>query len=240
LTKKELIEGGWIDKYILGLTSEEESHEVERLANLYPDIQEEINGSRSRLCGKFNRSLTQPALRHSFITKRRVLYGSGIVVLLITSGFLFLCREHFTLMRDYTSQREKLAQEEARVNQLASLTKMASEKSKFLHAKQTKRIKLKGCEQTPEAEVVVFQCKLSGKMMLRVVDLPELVSGQHYEVWARQPDETNRLIGKLMSPIRYDSLYILDSSLHSTVLQISMMDTIAMHSEPVCIASVTR
>lgn len=240
LTKKELIEGGWIDKYILGLTSEEESHEVERLANLYPDIQEEINTSRSRLCGKFNRSLTQPAMRHSFITKRRVLYGSGIALVLLMSGFLFLCKEHFSLLRDYTSQRQRLAQEEARVNQFASLTKMASEKSAFIHAEDTKRIKLKGCEQTPEAEVVVFQCKLSGKMMLRVVDLPELTPGQHYEVWAQQADATNKLIGKLESPIRYDSLYVLDSSLHSTALQITMMDTATMHSEPVCIASVTR
>ena len=103
MTRKELIEGGWIDKYILGLTSDEENHEVERLATIYPDVQEEINSARGRLCGKFNRSLTQPAMRNRFITKRRLLYGSGLVIVLLSAGLFWLWNEHFSLKQEYIS-----------------------------------------------------------------------------------------------------------------------------------------
>ncbi len=240
MTRKELIEGGWIDKYILGLTSEAESHEVERLASLYPEVQDEINHARNRLCGKFNRSLTRPAMQHSFLTKRRILYGAGLSVILLMTGLSFLCREHFSLRKVYRSQAEKLAREEAMLNQLASFSKSASERSAFLHAPNTKRIKLKGCDSSPEAEVVVFQCVLSGKMMLRVIDLPELSSGQHYEVFAQQADHSSRLIGELNPPIRFDSLYVLDTALHCVSLQINAVDPLTHEAEPVCLAAVTR
>ena len=240
MTKNELIEGGWIDKYVLGLTSEQESSEVERLASLYPEIQEQINQSRNRICGKFNRNLTQPALRHSFLTKRRILIGSAITVIAVLAGFSILCREHFTLKKDYHSQCEKLAEEHAKVEQLASHSKLAAERSSFLNSTTTDRIKVKGCESTPDAEVVLFKCRLSGKMMLQVVDLPALPSGHHYEVWAQNPDSTDRMIGLLQPPIKYDSLYVLDTALHYASIQITDVDSINNFSEAVCMASVKK
>jgi hypothetical protein len=238
LTKKELIEGGWIDKYVLGLTSDQESSEVERLATLYPEIQEQINQSRNRICGKFNRNLTQPALRHSFLTKRRILIGSALTVIAVLAGFGILCKEHFLLKNDYHSQCEKLAAEHAKVEQLASHSKIAAERSSFLNSTTTDRIKVKGCESTPYTEVVLFKCRLSGKMMLQVVDLPTLPSGHHYEVWAQNPDSTDRMIGLIQSPIKYDSLYMLDTALHYTSIQITDVDTINNFSEAVCMATV--
>jgi hypothetical protein len=240
LTRKELIDGGWIDKYVLGLTTEAESEEVERLANLYPDIQAEINLSRSRICGKFNRNLTGPALRHSFLTKRRVMYTSGLMVLLLASGIGLLYRAHCSLRDSYDSQSRQLADDEQRLTLFSSFSKMVNEQSAFLHASTTKRIKLKGCEFAPDAEVMVFQCRLSGKMMLRVIDLPELKSGQHYEVWAQSPQQEDRLLGKLSPPIRYDSLYALDTALYFSSLQITAIDPATLQSEPICMAAVNK
>ena len=239
MTKNELIEGGWIDKYVLGLTSEQESSEVERLASLYPEIQTQINQSRSRICGKFNRNLTQPAMRHSFLTKRRVLLTSAITVISVLAGFTFICKEHFSLRKDYHSQCEKLAKEHAKVEELSSHSKMVAERSSFLNSQTTKRIKVRGCESTPDAEVLLFQCKVSGKMMLQVVDLPTLPTGHHYEVWAQNPDSTDRMIGIIQSPIKYDSLYRLDTALHYSSFQITDVDPVNKLSEPVCMASLT-
>ncbi|HJW29213.1 MAG TPA: hypothetical protein VJ508_08160 [Saprospiraceae bacterium] len=240
MTKKELIEGGWIDKYILGLTSEDECHEVERLANIYPEVQAEINRSRIRLCGKFNRNLTQPALRLSFITKRRVLYGSGIMVLALFAGMAILYRQHSILKHDYSDQTEKLAKEEAMLSQFSMVSRNATETSNFLHAPWTKRIRLKGCATAPDAEVMVFQCRRTGRMMLRVIDLPELNRSQHYEVWAQGPDQQNELLGRITPPIRFDSLYTLDSALSFTSLQIMAMDSVTAHAEPICLATVSK
>jgi len=240
LTKKELIEGGWIEKYILGLTSEDESADVERLANIYPEVQAEINRSRSKICGNFNRNLTQPALRHSFLTKRRVLYGSALIVVFLFSGLAFLYKAHCTLQDDYNQQARQLADDEAKLFRMTSFSKTVSEQSAFLHAPQTKRIKLRGCSYTPDAEVVIFQCRMTGRMMLRVIDLPELKQGQHYEVWAQSPEQEDQLLGKLIPPLRYDSLYTLDTALHFKSFQISAMDPATLQSEPICMTAVSK
>jgi anti-sigma-K factor RskA len=240
LTKKELIEGGWIDKYVLGLTTEEESDEVERLASLYPEVQDQINISRTKICGNFNRNLTSPALRHSFLTKRRVLAGSALVVFISLAGLAFLWREHFSLLANYNSQCARLAEEQAKVDQLASVTRKVSERSSFINSNTTERIKVRGCESTPDAEVLVFKCRLSGKMMLQVVDLPELPSGHHYEVWTSHSDNPDRMIGLIQPPIKYDSLYVLESDMHYSSLQITDVDPVNHVSEPVCLATVSK
>lgn len=240
MTKKELIEEGWIDKYVLGLTSETESDEVERLASLYPEVQEQINSARNRICGKFNRNLTQPALRNTFLTKRRVLAGSAAIVILALAGFAFICKEHLLLRTTYDSQCAKLAEEQAKVDQLASVTRKVSERSSFINSQNTERIKVRGCEATPEAEVLLFRCRLSGKMMLQVVDLPELPTGHHYEVWATQVDNTDRMIGLIQPPIKYDSLYVLDSALDFAMVQITDVDPVNSISEPVCLATASK
>ena len=240
MNKKELIEEGWIDKYVLGLTSETESDEVERLASLYPDVQAEINHCRSKICGKFNRNLTQPALRHSLLTKRRVLYASGITVLLLLTGIAFLYKEHCSLRDSYHLQAQQLADDEAQLIRFTSFSRIKNDRSNFLHAPQTNHIKLKGCDFTPDAEVMVFQCRMSGRMMLSVIDLPELKSGQYYEVWAQNPDQDDRLLGKIIPPIRVDSFYILDTALHFKSLQITAMDPVSLQSEPICMAAVSK
>jgi len=240
LTKKELIEGGWIDKYVLGLTSEIESDEVERLALIYPDVQGEINRCRSKICGQFNRNLTQPALRHSLLTKRRVLYFSGVTVLLLLIGIAFLYKEHCSLRDSYAEQAQKLAEDEAMLIRFSSFSKIKNDRSNFLHAPQTNHIQLKGCDFTPDAEVMVFQCRMTGKMMLSVIDLPELKTGQYYEVWAQNSDQDDRLLGKILPPVRLDSFYILDTALHFKSLQINTMDLATMQSEPICMAAVLK
>ncbi len=240
VTKKELLEGGWIDQYVLGLTSEEESGEIERLAALYPDVQEQINAARHKVCKSFNRNLTQPALRHSFLSKRRILYGSAAIVFVALTGLAFLFWKHFYLMADYHDQCARLAEQEAQVDKLAQETHQVHERSRFVNASTTSRIKIPGCESTPDAEVILFQCKLSGKTMLQVIDLPPLPTGHHYEVWAQYGGDTTRMIGMIEPPIKYDSLYVLDTALHYSKLQITDVDPVHQVSEPVCLASVRK
>jgi len=240
LTKKEIIENGWVEKYVLGLTTEEESSEVERLAMLYPDIQDNINVARNKICGKFNRSLTQPALRNSFMNKRKMMIFTIIAVSLFSLGFCLLAREHFSLRAIYSEQSLRLAREEEKMNQLASFTRLVSEQSHFLHSPDTKRIRLRGCGEYPDAEVMVFRSEATGRMMLRVVDLPEINEGQYYEVWAKQEANVDRLLGLLKPPLRFDSLYTMDSMLYSSALQIRSVDPAAHKSSPVCLANLSN
>ena len=237
MTKKEIIENGWVEKYVLGLTTEEESSEVERLATLYPEVQESINIARNKICSKFNRSLTQPALRTSFMNKRKMMALTIVLVSLFSLGFCLLCREHFSLQANFSEQSQKLAIEQAKVSQLVSFSK---ERSVFLHSPSTRRVKLKGCGDYPDAEVMVFQCVKTGRMMLRVIDLPELPTGQYYEVWSQQPNQQDLLIGQLQPPLRFDSLYVLEDNLVCSTLQIKSVDPETHQAMPVCLASLGK
>jgi hypothetical protein len=213
---------------------------VERLATIYPDVQEEINATRGRLCGKFNRSLTQPAMRHRFVTKRRILYGSGVVILLLCAGLFYLWKEHFSLKKDYEAQQEQLKADEAKLSQFAALSRIAADNSNFLHKDDTRRIRLAGCGATPDSEVMIFQCEGSGKMKLRVIELPELQQGHYFEVTAHRGDSLNDMLGRIYAPVRYDSLYVLNTSLQSSGLQINMIDPVSKSTTPVCMAPVAH
>lgn len=239
MTKKELIEKGLIDQYVLGLTTEEESYEVERIAILYPEIQVQINEARQLIYTKFNRDLTQPAIKTSSTIKRRVILWAGLVVSFFSIGFCFLCRDHFTLQEDFTEQHEKLVREQAKVIELASFSKKVTEQALFLQSPGTQRIKLHGCENYPEAEVMVFQCENTGKKLLRVIDLPLLPEGRHYEVWAQQPDSMSTLIGQLKPPISFDSLYTLSPVTNCASLEITSVNPRTKASTPVCVAMIT-
>ena len=237
MTRKELLDGGWVDRYVLGLTDESESREVERLAGLYPDIQEEINRARGRLCSSFNRRLTRPALRSAFLSRKNLRLAFGLVVaasILVIGVTLW---RHLDLWRTYKAQCASLEQERARSQALADRNRTADQLAQFVNAKNTERIQLRGCEDAPEAEVVVYRCLLSGKMMMRVIELPVIGDGRHFEVWARG-DGTERLVGKLMPPIRYDSLYVLDTALHSQALAITSVDPVRNLVEPLCLATI--
>jgi hypothetical protein len=237
LTKKELLEGGWIDQYVLGLTTEAENREVERLAHLYPEVQEEINKARERLCSSFNRNLTRPAMRHAFLTRRNLKLVSALAVIgaLVAIGLMW--RENTFLARDYRTQCDNLAREKALNRALAARQRLAGEAAQFVNAENTRRIQLRGCEDTPEAEVVVYKCVLSGKMMMRVIELPQPPEGGHFEIWARGPG-TDKPVGRLIPPIHYDSLYVLDTALNSTALAITAVDPARKSREPVCLAAI--
>ena len=234
VTRKELIEKGYIDQYVLGLTSDVENSEVERLANLYPEIQQRINEARHKICSSFNRNLTQPAIRKSLVTKRKVMLWAGMIVSLFSIGFCFLAREHFSLQQNYTMQCEQLAREQAKLTQLASISRMANEQSDFMHAPETQRIKLKGVEKFPEAEVMVFHNANSGKMMLRVIDLPSLPNGYFYKVSAFQEDSTDVTLGRLDPPFRFDSLYNLTPLADYKSLLINSVDPVSGTSTSIC------
>ncbi|MEO6131944.1 MAG: hypothetical protein ABIQ02_08845, partial [Saprospiraceae bacterium] len=157
MTRNEIIENGWVEKYVLGLTSEVESSEVERLANLYPEVQDNINLARNKICGTFNRSLTQPALRDALMNKRKMMVLTILGVAVFSLGFAFLAREHFSLRAEYNEKGKILAIGEAKLSQLNLFAQSTSEQSDFIHSPETNRIKLTGTGSYPGAEVVVFR-----------------------------------------------------------------------------------
>ena len=165
---------------------------------------------------------------------------SAVMVSLFALAFFFLYSRHYLLQEEFSEQSKILAREKARVTQLASMSNIEKDEASFLHAPNTQRIKLKGVENYPEAEVMIFHCEETGRMELRVIDLPNLPKGQHYEVWGHQPDKDDILLGQLMPPVRFDSLYSLEAMRNFDVLHIQSVDPYTMRTTQVCTATPPR
>lgn len=91
----------------------------------------------------------------------------------------------------------------------------------------------------PEAEAMIFHSRMTGDMKLRVIDLPQLPNGHHYEVWSSDSGNS-RMIGKIMPPVRYDTLYTLEPMLNFTSVQINAVNPESAQAEPICLANVTK
>ena len=73
--------------------------------------------------------------------------------------------------------------------------------------------------------------------MLRVIDLPSLPNGQHYDVWASDAQKGSLIIGQLTPPVRFDSLYALAPLTDLVSLEINSVDPYTMNATQFCSAT---
>src|SRR5205085_5725294 len=98
----------------------------------------------------------------------------------------------------------------------------------------TKRIKRSGTAAYTDAEAMVFRSVKTGRMLLRIIELPEPKKGEYYEVWAAQGSKPDHLIGLIKPPLRYDLLYPLDSMTNASALVIKSTEKGDDKSQLVC------
>ncbi|MEO6132576.1 MAG: hypothetical protein ABIQ02_12055, partial [Saprospiraceae bacterium] len=80
----------------------------------------------------------------------------------------------------------------------------------------------------------------TGRMLLRIVELPSLPQGQYFEVWSEQKPKPDRLVGLIKPPLRYDILYTLDSMINASALLVKGVANAQGKSLVVCQASIVE
>ncbi len=194
MDKERFLTSGLIEQYVLGLTTPEETQEVERYARTFPEIQQEINALRHameryaaqyavppppHLKEKVLAEIQQTALKSTKIGKRQWFSLAAIAVLLgLASWQYWQQRKGWQqLNREFDAYRAQCEQQQQ--SQQEALQVVA-----FIKDNHTKVVHLTGTTLLPEAHVIVYWNEATQQAYLNTVHLPPPPPGKQYQIWA--------------------------------------------------------
>lgn len=209
MDKERFLSSGLLEQYILGLTSPEESEEVERYLEAFPELQTEAEAMRkaieqyalqhsvpppSHLKSKILTEIDEMATQeqsvrskalHRARNAKNMAVGIGAlasVALLLLAGFLF---------RELNRSENRLERLNARFaayrenchEERENLERQAQLYA-FINHHQTRPVLLQGTELAPNAEAVVYWNDSEKNAYFRSIRLPEPPPGHQYQLWA--------------------------------------------------------
>ncbi|MFN3950811.1 MAG: anti-sigma factor domain-containing protein [Thermaurantimonas sp.] len=210
---KKYISSGILVDYVLGLASEQDVREVERLSKLHPEIQEEIRAiqySLEHYATKYKIN-PPPSLKEKIwstiqkeekvahdkqgesakiIRVNRYNYRKWLVaasvIFLIGSSILNITL--FTKLQSVQKELKAINTEKEYYAKEFQIQKTVLEQTQnelaFLLQPATESIVLKGVPQFSDARVTVFWNKDSKEIYLAVNNLPDPPSDKQYQLWA--------------------------------------------------------
>jgi anti-sigma-K factor RskA len=200
---REYIASGILENYVLGLTGESESREIEALARQYPEIQLEIDA--------IEKAMNEYALKHAinppaalkekvldavkrsgkkkeakvipFPAEKKINYwkwtaAAAIFLLCVSGGLLLMQETNFETLNDNyqtASDALKSANEE-----LARAKKDLA----ILKNPMNKTVELKGMDKTPGAKAMVYYDLEKKTVFLELTSLPMPPDSMQYQLWA--------------------------------------------------------
>lgn len=205
MDKERFLKTGLLEQYILGLTNEEESAEVERYAAAFPEIAEEIKSLRHALDQYAMKYTTKPPkeLRQRVMRsidkeiadkKAREVAASpsrkrtpwlllGLLALVtvfaavVYQGKVSSEREHQRLISEFAAYRENCATLQ---QQMADRQEVLA----LLNHPQTTTVRLTGSTLAPEGMAVAYLNETENAAYLRINNLPPPPDGKTYQLWA--------------------------------------------------------
>ena len=191
---KAYIESGILEEYVSGLLSEEDSAEVDRIAGLYPEVQEEINEIRysynllaNRLGMSADQNILEDALQSIHLeqaeqdtrdedAKKSKTWSSQSVLLYAVAAcitlLLFSTAINFYFyfeLNNTQNQVEELSNELAIVEGATNI-----------------KIPLWGLDNAPESHASIYWNTQTSDIYIQVENLPEPPSGHQYQLWAEK------------------------------------------------------
>jgi anti-sigma-K factor RskA len=213
MDKKKFLSSGLLEQYVLGLTSPEENRIVERYAESFPEIRQEIDAMR--------KAMDQYALKYSIkpprqteprimddIDKLEAKLGgrqkkdAGILTPVqnrplnwnTLTAFILVAVLGFTTLLFYKEQTntldryERLSAEFHAFKQecetAGSQTREFEKIYAFLRHKHTMPVTLLGAGPAPDTEVIVYWNKEHKEAYLNIINLPAPPPGKQYQIWA--------------------------------------------------------
>lgn len=198
---KAYIESGILDLYVMDALSPAESREVERLAELYPEIRAEIGAIQSAMTAYAEDHALAPRrdLKAEILAKAQVqsapgktssarnglLWLLGGVIILGLLGFLYLssrCRAAEERLRA-ESERRVLALE-AEADSLRKANAGFQRQIDVLTNPGTKTVPLNGLPIARNSRATIYWNEAQGSTLLVVGQLPQAEPGKQYQLWA--------------------------------------------------------
>lgn len=192
------MQSGLLEQYVLGLTTEEESAEVEQYAAIFPEVEEEINLLRSAMKHYAQEQIAQldskneksaassPTSSNTHSSPTSASHSRAIWFLAI--GFLLSGVLSFHFYRQHRNSRVQMEHLRSNIKNIqhayqADLRDLNTQLEFLLHG-HTHYLQLRGTPLSPRADVRVFWNEASQKAFLQVLYLPPLPKGKQYHIWA--------------------------------------------------------
>ncbi len=200
MDKEKFLNSGLIEQFVLGITTPEEAAEVEKYAEQYPEIREEIEQLRTAVEDYARQyaihppdevktnilkeidELDQPAASSSNNALARWLPMVAII------ASLFLAYNQYQQKNQLAGQLKATQDEYNNLQATCKKDKAACLETQRLYASitngNTNAVSLTGTALAPQANVIVYWNPVEKQALLNVLDLPKPPKGKQYQLWA--------------------------------------------------------
>ena len=200
MDKDKFLNSGLLEQYVLGITTPEESAEVERYLHQFPEIEQELSSMRSAVENYAKQyainpppevkgqimeeidQITQPKPNTNSSPTWRWL---PIAALLASLYFVF------SFYQDNQRLKANLEENEAALQSFQASCEEEKKKCAetaqlyaYLTDDHTQAVTLRGTPLAPDAHVIVYWNEQQQNAMLNVLQLPKPPKGKQYQLWA--------------------------------------------------------
>lgn len=208
MNTSEYISSGILESYALGLCSEKEAADVERMCALHPEIKtelEEIQASLSDYAASYATTPAPQTRKQVFdeidrleaeeqpsgnrgarvIPMARYLAAASIVLLalsLVANVLLYGRWKQANEQVIALNNEKNVLADNLKANQV-KLEEMSSSMAVASDPEMT-RVMMKGMTKSPESMAVIYWNKQSSEVYLEVKSLPAPAEGMQYQLWA--------------------------------------------------------
>ena len=197
---KDIISSGLLELYVLGITSEEETAQVNDLAARYPEVLAEVRSIETALQSYSRLHAVKPAghIKNSLLNKipatsahqRNVntpvvsispfwKYAAAASILLLV-GSIVMNVNYYRKIE--TAQTEKQRIEQQLLTQERVNDEMKNNLN-IIQSKYSEPVALHGLQAAPDAAAKIFWMKNTGEVYIDPSNLPEAPAGKQYQLW---------------------------------------------------------
>lgn len=188
------MESGLLEQYVLGLTTDEESEEVEQYAQAFPEVRAEIDLLRKAVREYAEQEIAAPGFKNGKSGNKGQQSVPGHHPLVATLawwaavlGFVLLGALGIYYHREASLTKQQIARirqdfQSFKSNSLAESKKLQQQLA-FMHHQLTDVFQLRGTELAPTSKVRVYWNAEKQEALLQVLFLPDLPKGNQYQVW---------------------------------------------------------
>ncbi len=193
MNTKEYIASGILEAYVIGETTDQERKEVECLSKIYPEVKEELTrleltmeayaqahaipanrNLKEKIFAEINfeESENPEVLEQKIINLwPKVSIAAAVLLGVLALGLFYQNNTMKQQMAMVKNENQKMADEMSKDQKLISLFK------------ETKMVKLKGVEKSPESLAMVFYDEKNASASIMVESLPKAPTGMQYQLW---------------------------------------------------------
>lgn len=207
MSNSEIIESGILESYALGLCSDSEKLEVERLCADHAVLKAELESIQKALSlfGDLHKVQPKPDVKNNIFAQLNIKetekenaktvtitpkkYNYSIAASLALFGISVVA--NFVIYSKYQSANEEVLALSGKNAQMAETLKTNKVKLEtinselaFIGNEETSKIPLKGVAKSPESLVMIYWNKQTKEVYAEVKNLPQAAKGLQYQLWA--------------------------------------------------------